>query len=159
MKRRYVTGLILLAFLGLCASVSANPDKDRDITGQEKHRGRGYEKAEQRGQGPDFGDDHEHGRSDYDHPEKKGGGPPPWAPAHGYRAKHEYRYYPSEQVYYEESRNVYFYRSDGKWHVSADLPEIIGSVLGDSVHLEMDTERPYQHHQSVVEHYPPGWDE
>jgi hypothetical protein len=33
------------------------------------------------------------------HGNKAKGGPPPHAPAHGYRAKHTYRYYPCERVY------------------------------------------------------------
>ena len=37
------------------------------------------------------------------------GGPPPHAPAHGYRAKHTYRYYPDASVYFDISRKIYFY--------------------------------------------------
>ncbi len=37
------------------------------------------------------------------------GGPPPWAPAHGYRAKHRYRYYPSAEIYFDLGRGIYFY--------------------------------------------------
>ena len=36
------------------------------------------------------------------------GGPPAHAPAHGYRAKHAYRYYPSSCVYFDASKKVYF---------------------------------------------------
>ena len=38
------------------------------------------------------------GYSEVNHKHKKGG-PPPHAPAHGYRAKHRYRYYPSCSQY------------------------------------------------------------
>ena len=31
-------------------------------------------------------------------PSYKKGGPPPWAPAHGYRAKHKYGHYPFSRV-------------------------------------------------------------
>jgi hypothetical protein len=85
-----------------------------------------------------------------------GKGPPPWAPAHGYRAKHKYRYFPSSQVYYEDKRGVYFYYHDGKWRVSASLPKNISVTLGDYVTLEMDTDKPYSYHKDVVTHYPPG---
>lgn len=85
-----------------------------------------------------------------------GKGPPPWAPAHGYRAKHKYRYYPSSQVYRDEERGVYIYYSKGKWRVSASLPVDVHVELGDYVTLEMDTDRPYEHHKDVVRHYPPG---
>jgi hypothetical protein len=33
-------------------------------------------------------------------------GPPAHAPAHGYRAKHQYRYYPSRSVYYDTGRSA-----------------------------------------------------
>lgn len=36
------------------------------------------------------------------------GGPPPWAPAHGYRAKHSYHYYPSAEVYFDTGRGSTF---------------------------------------------------
>ncbi|MGD9382490.1 MAG: hypothetical protein PVH55_00415, partial [Desulfobacterales bacterium] len=43
------------------------------------------------------------------HHEVKKGGPPPHAPAHGYRAKYKYRYYPACSVYYDDYRKLYFY--------------------------------------------------
>lgn len=91
----------------------------------------------------------------YERPGNRGG-PPPWAPAHGYRAK-KYRYYPSAQIYYDTGREVYFYYRDGSWEVSARLPgEIKARITGDHVTLEMGTDRPYEYHSDVVRHYPPG---
>ncbi|MEF8942904.1 MAG: hypothetical protein V5B78_08960 [Desulfohalobiaceae bacterium] len=83
-------------------------------------------------------------------------GPPPWAPAHGHRAKHRYRYYPSAEIYFDVSRKVYFYDKNGQWQVSAELPGSIRARLGDTVTLEMDTEHPYQYHNTVRDRYPPG---
>ncbi|MFP3928199.1 MAG: hypothetical protein ACLFUE_09235 [Desulfobacteraceae bacterium] len=83
-------------------------------------------------------------------------GPPPWAPAHGYRAKHRYRYYPSCQVYYDEGRGVYFYMRQGGWQVSVSLPSHLRLQARDYVTLEMDTDRPYRYHRDVVDRYPPG---
>lgn len=82
--------------------------------------------------------------------------PPPWAPAHGYRAKHQYLYYPSAQVYFEPARGVYFYFSGGRWSVSASLPNSIHIDRGAAVTLDMDTDKPYKYHSDVVNHYPPG---
>lgn len=84
------------------------------------------------------------------------GGPPPWAPAHGYRAKHRYLYYPSPQVYFDTGRNIYFYYRSGQWEVSAQLPRAIRVQLGQSVTLDMNTEKPYQYHSEVIKRYPPG---
>lgn len=96
---------------------------------------------------------YERGRGRYEEPR---GGPPPWAPAHGYRAKHQYRYYPDNEVYYDSGRGLYFYYSDGDWRVSASLPSRIRVRLDDYVTLEMDTDQPYKHHRSVQRRYPPG---
>jgi hypothetical protein len=83
-------------------------------------------------------------------------GPPPWAPAHGYRAKYKYRYYPNCGVYYEGGRGVYFYYKDGQWQVSASIPVGIRIDINDYITLEMDTDRPYEYHNDVVKRYPPG---
>src|SRR5210317_1597878 len=52
-------------------------------------------------------------------------GPPAHAPAHGYRAKHQYRYYPSRSVYYDTGRRLYFYIKGDHWEVGAFLPNQI----------------------------------
>ena len=83
-------------------------------------------------------------------------GPPPWAPAHGRRAKYTYRYYPGARVYYEGGRGVYFYYRDGQWQVSASIPVGIRIDVDNFVTVEMDTDRPYEYDEEVVKRYPPG---
>ncbi len=87
---------------------------------------------------------------------KKKGGPPPHAPAHGYRAKHEYRYYPSRSVYYDTDRGLYFYLKGKNWEVGASLPSSLRVELGDSVRIELDTDKPYIYHTEHAKKYPPG---
>jgi hypothetical protein len=70
-------------------------------------------------------------------------GPPSHAPAHGYRKKFAYQYYPTANVYYEPTRNVYFYLSDGTWVMAVSLPSSIQLDMGESVTLELETNRPY----------------
>lgn len=89
-------------------------------------------------------------------PSYKKKGPPPWAPAHGYRAKHKYRYYPSSRVYHDRGRGVYFYYKDGQWRVSVSLPTAIHIEVGDYVTLEMVTDKPYEWDHEVMKKYPPG---
>lgn len=84
------------------------------------------------------------------------GGPPPWAPAHGYRAKHSYRYYPDQRVYHDTGRGLYFYYQNGNWEVSARLPSGIHLSMGEYVSLEMDSDKPYAYHTAVEAKYPPG---
>uniref|UniRef100_A0A832EIR3 Uncharacterized protein n=1 Tax=Desulfacinum infernum TaxID=35837 RepID=A0A832EIR3_9BACT len=86
----------------------------------------------------------------------QGGGPPPWAPAHGYRAKYRYHYYPDAAVYLDVSRGVYFYLHNGRWASAPSLPKALAPGLGTYVVLEMDTDRPYEFHKDVVKRYPPG---
>jgi hypothetical protein len=83
-------------------------------------------------------------------------GPPPWAPAHGYRAKHVYHYYPSTSVYFDINRKVYFFMERGIWKVSAVLPSIIIVDPGEFVVIELDTDKPYHHFKQHKNKYPPG---
>ena len=48
-------------------------------------------------------------------------GPPPWAPAHGYRAKQRYRYYPAYNIYQDPVSGVFFTFQGGAWS-RGDLP-------------------------------------
>lgn len=88
--------------------------------------------------------------------EPEGQGPPPWAPAHGYRAKYRYRYYPDDYVYYDGSRSLYFYYAGGGWRAAVALPSSIRIDLDRYAVIEMDTDRPYVYHSDVVKRYPPG---
>jgi hypothetical protein len=87
---------------------------------------------------------------------KSKGGPPPHAPAHGYRAKHSYRYYPACYVYFDVARKCYFYLAGDGWKVSASLPVHMRVQLGDYVNIEMYTDRPYTKFKEHKNKYPPG---
>ncbi|MEW5733394.1 MAG: hypothetical protein AB1921_00990 [Thermodesulfobacteriota bacterium] len=83
-------------------------------------------------------------------------GPPDHAPAWGYRAKHQYRYYPDRNVYYDSERKMYFYISGDGWKVAASLP-VGTSIAGlDYVEIEMDSDKPYTENAEHREKYPPG---
>jgi hypothetical protein len=84
------------------------------------------------------------------------GGPPPHAPAHGYRAKYAYRYYPSSYVYFDASRKVYFYFENHCWWESASLPKDIRLKRGHYVTIEMDDDKPYSGFKDHVHKYPQG---
>jgi hypothetical protein len=83
-------------------------------------------------------------------------GPPAHAPAHGYRAKHSYRYYPSSSVYYDTGRELYFYLKGDNWEFGASLPGNLRVQLGDYVSMELDTDKPYVYHADHIKKYPPG---
>lgn len=81
--------------------------------------------------------------------------PPPWAPAHGYRAKHRYHYYPSAQVYFDTGRKLYFHYDGGDWRVSVHLPGGISLRGREYTVVDTDSDRPYLRHSPVGEKYPP----
>ncbi len=83
-------------------------------------------------------------------------GPPSHAPAYGYRAKHQYRYYPSQSVYYDTARGLYFYLERDNWQVSVSLPSKLKVSLGNYVEMELETDKPYVQYKEHVKKYPPG---
>jgi hypothetical protein len=82
------------------------------------------------------------------------GGPPPWAPAHGWRAKHHYTYYPEGEIYYAPESRLWFWLDGGSWRSGISLPlDFQGYVRTGGVSIELDADRPYVRHDYVVEHY------
>lgn len=83
--------------------------------------------------------------------------PPPWAPAHGYRAhqqQYSYTYYPARQIYYAPETRMWYWLSGNDWRYGARLPrEYRAYVTGGGVSIVLDTDRPYSRHDYVVEHY------
>lgn len=109
--------------------------------------------------GVDLGENPEHESQpppvEKPHKKDKKNGPPQHAPAHGYRAKHMYRYYPEEAVYHDTDRGVYFYIDGGNWTMSVSLPGTIR--LGTRyVSLEIDGDEPYLENDEHKKKYPPG---
>ena len=86
--------------------------------------------------------------------EQRGGGPPPWAPANGYRARHTYRYYPATGVYFDPAISRYFYYRDGSWRVSVSLPSTIRIDGEDYVRLELETDKPYLYYDEHRKKFP-----
>ena len=89
-------------------------------------------------------------------PPARKSGPPPWAPAHGHRAKYKYRYYPCCYVYHDIGRGVYFYLEGNRWRMSARLPSGIHIRYSDYVTIELETDKPYEYFSEHRKKYPPG---
>ncbi len=89
--------------------------------------------------------------------------PPPWAPAHGRRAKevHEYRYvyYPAQQVYYAPEQQLWFWMGGGGWQVGVNLPVQYRTRTSSGVQVVLQSDRPYVKHTYVEEHYGRPWRE
>ena len=56
----------------------------------------------------------------------------------------------------DTGRRLYFYLKGNNWEVGASLPSSIRVELGDSVSIELDTDKPYIYHADHVKKYPPG---
>ena len=87
------------------------------------------------------------------------GGPPPWAPANGYRAKTRHIYFPEHNFYFDLQRNVYIYLSGDKWQVGVMLPTILAKVdlnVAVKVELELDSDTPQKFNSEHKEKYKPG---
>lgn len=89
--------------------------------------------------------------------------PPPWAPAHGYRAKQErsyrYVYYPAQQVYFSPEQNIWFWMSGGNWQFGVHLPARFQTVSTSGISVTLASERPYREHVYVEEQYGRPWRE
>ncbi|HEY9110227.1 MAG TPA: hypothetical protein VIM92_00435 [Rhodanobacteraceae bacterium] len=80
--------------------------------------------------------------------------PPPWAPAHGWRAKHQYVYYPSAEVYYEPASRMWFWFGGDGWQAGLSLPIALhGFVSTGGVNIALDVDQPYLRNDYVVRHY------
>ncbi len=87
-----------------------------------------------------------------------GHGPPPHAPAWGYRAKQHYKYwyYPDAYVYFDVTRKVYFYLEGDNWRIAASLPRHYRTRLYGYVEIELDSDKPYVYFDKHRREYPPG---
>lgn len=80
--------------------------------------------------------------------------PPPWAPAHGWRAKHSYVYYPSAEVYYAPGSRMWFWLGGDGWQAGVSLPGALqGYVQAGGVNISLDVDRPYLRNDDVVRRY------
>lgn len=86
-------------------------------------------------------------------------GPPPWAPARGYRAKTRHIYFPDFGIYFDVRREVYIFQDRGGWAVSVSLPSgitIDGLKASVQIELELDTDSPQKHNKEHREKYKGG---
>lgn len=97
--------------------------------------------------------------------------PPPWAPAHGRRAKEEhevrvvreyrYMYYPAQQVYYAPEQQMWFWMNGGNWQFGVNLPQQYArySYATGGVSVMLHSDRPYVEHRYVEQNYGRPWRE
>ena len=87
---------------------------------------------------------------------KKQGGPPPWAPAHGYRAKTRHVYFPEHNFYYDVQKGVYIYLNGRNWQVGVNLPFAFADVnlrRAAKVELDLQLDTPQRYNAEHITKY------
>lgn len=86
----------------------------------------------------------------YDEPS----GPPPWAPAYGYRDPHHFRYWPDYNVYFDIAGGEYTWYADGVWRCGPVLPAEMIFVLNLGwVEFDIEGSNPRPYHRKICEYY------
>lgn len=81
-------------------------------------------------------------------------GPPPHAPAHGYRwHQYDYFYYPSVGVYFNIYSGTYYYRDGHSWRHSTWLPPKIVIQPRERVQIRIQDKHPWKHDWEYRERY------
>jgi hypothetical protein len=69
-------------------------------------------------------------------------------------SKHHYVYYGDHDIYFAPETKTYYWREGNDWRSGNDLPvESRTYIKTGGVNVDLDTERPYEKHEWVVEHY------
>lgn len=72
-------------------------------------------------------------------------GPPHWAPAHGYRAKHHV-YFRDYYTFYDPYRDGYIYRYNNGWRFSRSVPAFLVNVDLGRARVQFLTDIPLSQH-------------
>src|SRR5690606_14429038 len=72
-------------------------------------------------------------------------GPPHWAPAHGYRAKHHV-YFRDYYTFYDPYRDGYVYRHNNGWRFSRSVPVFLANIDLNRARVQLLTDIPLNQH-------------
>lgn len=68
--------------------------------------------------------------------------------------KHHYIYYRDHDIYFSPETNMYYWNDNGTWQQGSSLPrEEQRYITKGGVEIELETQRPYERNDYVVEHY------
>jgi hypothetical protein len=68
--------------------------------------------------------------------------------------KHNYVYYGDHDIYFAPETKTYYWREGSDWRSGAELPaESRTYITRGGVNIQLDTERPYEKNEWVIEHY------
>jgi hypothetical protein len=69
------------------------------------------------------------------------------------KGHHNYVYYGDHDIYFAPETKTYFWREGDSWRSGIELPLEDRAYITGGVTIDLDTERPYERHEWVVEHY------
>jgi hypothetical protein len=70
------------------------------------------------------------------------------------KGHHNYVYYGDHDIYFAPESKTYYWREGEAWRSGNELPtESRGFITTGGVTIDLDTERPYERNEWVVEHY------
>ena len=132
MKLRTVLSIALMAFVPLCVGAQG--------------KGKGKVKHAKHGKHYKPGKTHGHkGNKNVRYGRRIKNGPPPWAPAHGYRAK-QHVYFPDYYTFYDPYRNGYVYWNNSNWAFSPSVPGFLTNVNLGGARIQLMSDVPLATH-------------
>ena len=70
------------------------------------------------------------------------------------KTKHKYVYYGDHDIYFAPTTKTYYWQEGNEWRSGTELPPASRTyVTSGGVTIELDTEKPYERNEWVVEHY------
>ncbi|MFI4968645.1 MAG: hypothetical protein ACHP7D_00410 [Lysobacterales bacterium] len=70
------------------------------------------------------------------------------------KGHHRYVYYGDHDIYFAPETKVYYWREGDAWRSGVELPPASrGYITAGGVTIDLDTDRPYERNDWVVEHY------
>ena len=113
MKKFLVLGWIFAAFFVFVSKSSFGQGRGHNKQGKQyKKEYKAYKKGYKQG---------------YHQSHSRRGGPPAWAPAHGYRAQNHV-YFRDYYTFYDARRNGYVYWDNNAWRFSSSVPSFMANV-------------------------------
>jgi len=73
------------------------------------------------------------------------------------KGHHRYVYYGDHDIYFAPETKTYYWREGDAWRSGVELPPTDREyITTGGVNIELDTERPYERNEWVIQHYKNG---
>lgn len=73
------------------------------------------------------------------------------------KGHHEYIYYGDHDIYFAPETRTYYWQENGNWRSGVELPPANRSyITSGGVKIQLDTDRPYERNEWVIQHYKNG---